>query len=96
MVTLKCGVTLATFGRPGIVLRATDDPSGKTWEDPIYLVKPKDRPWKTMEDQATCGYTNLIALDEKTAGLVYSDFTVKDADGVPRKTMMFRTITVED
>ncbi len=96
MVTLKCGVTLATFGRPGLVLRATDDPSGKTWEDPIYLLKPKARPWKTMEEQATCGYSNLIALDDHTAGLVYSDFTVKDADGVPHKTMMFRTITVED
>jgi hypothetical protein len=59
-------------------------------------VNAKEQPWETMEDQATCGYTNMIALDDHTAALVYSDFTVKDADGVPHKTMMFRTVTVED
>lgn len=96
LLTLGCGVTLASFGRPGIAIRATNDPSGKAWEEPIYLVTPKDQPWETMEDQATCGYTNMIALDDRTAALVYSDFTVKDADGVPHKTMMFRTVTVED
>lgn len=96
LLTLKCGVTLATFGRPGLALRATSDPSAKVWEDPVYLVTPKEKPWKTMEDQATCGYSNLIALDDKTAGLVYSNFTIQDEEGIPHKCIMFRTITVED
>ncbi len=96
LLTLGCGVTLATFGRPGLVLCATDDPSAKRWEDPIRIICPKPYPWKTMEDHATCGYSNLIALDDRTAALVYTDFTVKDPDGVPHKSMMFRTITVED
>ena len=96
LLTLGCGVTLATFGRPGLALRATSDPSAKVWEDPIYLVKTKERPWKTMEENATCGYSNLIALDDRTAGLVYSNFTIQDEEGIPHKCIMFRTITVED
>lgn len=96
LITLKCGVTLATYGRPGITLRATADPSGKTWEDPIKLLSPLPGPWKTPHIMATCAYTNLIEIDDHTAGLAYSDFTVCDEEGNPRKCLMFRTITVED
>ena len=35
---LKCGVTLASYGRPGLYLRATDDPSGMKWDDPLEIV----------------------------------------------------------
>jgi len=27
--------------------------------------------------------------------LIYSDFTIEDEQGIPRKTMMYRTVTVE-
>lgn len=90
LLTLDCGVTLATYGRPGFFLRATDDPSCQKWEDRIRLVADGTRKNKT-----TCSYSDLIALDERTAGLVYTDFTVKDETGVARKTVLFRTITVE-
>ncbi len=35
---LKCGITLASYGRPGLYLRATDDPSGLRWDDPVEIV----------------------------------------------------------
>ena len=90
LVTLKCGVTLAAYGRPGFFIRATDDPACLKWEERIRLVEDGTRRNKT-----TCSYSELLALDDRTAGLVYTDFTVKDEEGVARKTVLFRTITVE-
>ena len=98
MLTLKCGATLATYGRPGLFLRATDDPSCRVWEDRIELIHSsgESEPACSVVKRATCSYTDMIPLDDHTAGLAYSDFTVKDENGVERKTMMFCTITVED
>jgi hypothetical protein len=94
LLTLPCGVTLATYGRPGLFLRATDDPSCRKWEDRIELIHSDRIPNApgSVVNMATCSYTDLIALDDHTAGLAYSDFTVKDENGTPRKTMMFRTV----
>lgn len=97
LLTLKCGVTLATYGRPGLYLRATADPACKAWEDPIELIHSNRQPNKpgSVVNMATCSYTDLISIDDHTAGLAYSDFTIPDENGIPRKTMMFRTITIE-
>ena len=93
LCTLKCGVTLTSYGRPGFFVRATSDPSCLTWEDPIELVHVEDGedPWA-----ATCSYSDLMPMDDHTAGLIYTDFKVKDENGVERKTVLFRTITVEE
>lgn len=101
LLTLGCGVTLASYGRPGLTLRATADPSCKEWDKPMELIHAPlfDEGVEhhgTMSEMATCGYSQLIALDDHTAMLAYSDFNVKDADGVPRKCMMCRTVTVEN
>lgn len=99
LLTLKCGATLATYGRPGVWLRATFDPAGIEWEAPIELVHSdgfKEPSRESVLVRATCGYTNLIPLDDRTAALIYSDFTIKDENGEPRKCIMYRTITVED
>ena len=90
LLTLECGVTLASYGRPGFFIRATDDPACLRWEERIRLVEDG-----TKKDKSTCSYSYLMALDSHTAGLVYTDFTHKDENGVARKTIMFRTITVE-
>ena len=97
ILTLKCGVTLATYGRPGLFLRATDDPSCQVWEKPIELIHSTRRinPVGTSLYNNTCGYTELIPIDDHTAAMAYSDFTVKDKSGTARKTMMLRYITVE-
>lgn len=90
LLTLKCGVTLAAYGRPGFFIRATEDPACLKWEERVRLVPDGNRKYRS-----TCSYSDLIALDECTAGLVYTDFTVRDENGVARKTVLFRTITVE-
>lgn len=94
LLTLKCGVTLATYGRPGLFLRATTDPACMQWEAHMELIHSDRTPNKpgSVVNMATCSYTDMIALDDHTALLAYSDFTVKDETGTPRKTMMCRTI----
>jgi hypothetical protein len=93
LLSLECGVTLATYGRPGFFLRATQDPACVKWEDRIELIHT---PQTGKAPLNTCSYSDLIALDDRTAGLVYTDFSVRDENGVPRKTVLFRTITVEE
>ena len=87
------GITLAVYGRPGLYVRATDDPSGITWEDPVELMPYKDP--KTDPDwEESCYYTSLLPLDGHTVLMAYSDFRIPDENGVARKCMMVRRITV--
>lgn len=95
LLTLDCGVTLASYGRSGVFLRATDDPHGKDWDAPIETLPfiPFDGTWTWGCD--SCSYTSLIPLDERTAMLVYSDFRLKDEEGKERKCLLVRKIHVE-
>lgn len=88
---LSCGVTLASYGRPGLFVRATDDPAGENWCDPVTLIPYNYDEW--MKD--SCCYTSMIAIDERTALLAYSDFRVKDEDGVPHKCIVVRTVCID-
>ncbi|MCY3899051.1 MAG: sialidase family protein [Caldilineaceae bacterium] len=88
MLTLGNGITLASYGRPGLFVRATADPAGLEWEQRVVVVEPAER------RQDTCSYSAVLALDEKTALLAYSDFNYPDAQGQKRKSIMVRTVTV--
>jgi len=89
IITLNNGVTLTTYGRPGIYLRATADPSGIEWGDRYEIMAPNASGLTN-----TCAYTDLIALDDNTAYLIYSDFYYPDDEGKKRKTILGRKITV--
>ncbi len=91
LLALKCGVTLCSYGRPGVWVRATRDPSGREWDRPYEIVPPA----KEGETNSCC-YTFMVATSDHTALLAYSDFTVPDASGTPRKTMLIRKITIEE
>ena len=96
LLTLGCGVTLASYGRPGLYLRATDDPACEKWEDPIELIHSQfDTLTADVTDVGTCSYTDMIPLDDRTALLAHTDFNIKDENGIPRKTVVVRYITVE-
>lgn len=93
LLTLDCGVTLASYGRPGVFLRATSDSHGKEWDAPIELL-----PFIPLESWTwgcdSCSYTSLLPLDEHTAMLAYSDFRVKDEEGKKRKCLIVHKIHV--
>lgn len=88
MVTLDCGVSIATYGRPYMRIRATSDPTGKKWE------KAQTFDLYTGENNTSCYYTDLLALDETHALWIYSDFKYPNADGVLVKSIIARVITV--
>ena len=88
MVTLDCGVSIATYGRPYMRIRATSDPTGRTWQDPQTFELSSGK------EQTSCYYTDLLALDDTHALWIYSDFKYPNANGVPVKSIITRVITV--
>lgn len=87
MLTLENGITLASYGRPGLYVRPTTDPSGLAWEPRVVAVQP------APGRRDTCSYSDLMVLDERTALLAYSDFKYPDAQGQGRKSILVRTVT---
>ena len=99
ILTLKSGVTIASYGRPILKVRATSDPSGIDWETPIVLpltvsADPNEnkKPWGKR--QQSCFYTGLLATGDDSAVLVYSDFHYPNPDGVQVKSILVRKISV--
>lgn len=86
LLQLKCGVLVAAYGRPGLFLRATDDP--QAWYPRVPLVKPLDK------QADTCSYADMLALDDHTFLVVYSDFNHPNRAGKPCKTILLRRVQV--
>jgi len=92
LLTLPCGVTLASYGRPELRVRATTDPSGMDWDDPVTL--PMSAPEGTKYMKTSCFYTNMLQLDDNRVMLAYTDFNYPNKNGVPVHTVLTRIITV--
>lgn len=101
---LSCGATLITYGRPGIFVRGSFGKCDE-WGDRLEIVKPIDRSGlanvvKPKKDQGyhdwdgLCGNSDIIAVDENTALVVYTDFYYPDENGVKKKTVLAREIKV--
>ncbi len=85
LLHLRCGVTLATYGRPGVFVRGTDDPEALRWQDRVTV----------LDSRHTCSYTGILALGDASALMIYSDFARIQADGKPHKSLVVRRIDVE-
>lgn len=106
LVRLDCGVTLAAYGRPGIYVRGTTDPSGLEWEDPVEIMTGEDRshlmnnpPERPNFHQwaGSCCNVNLQPIGPDQAIIAYSDFYYPDQSGKTDKklkTILTRIITV--
>jgi len=92
ILSLKCGATIATYGRPTMRFAATDDPSCKTWAPsqrfPMSIVEGTAATW------SSCYYTELFPIADDTALFVYSDFFFPNRYGAPAKAVLVRTVTV--
>jgi hypothetical protein len=90
---LACGVTLASYGRPELRIRATADPAGMQWEEPVRVT---DLYGMKMENpmERSCFYTRLIPIADNAALLAYTDFQYPNADGIGVKTVLVREIRV--
>ncbi len=110
LLTLENGVTVLSFGRPGAHLLFSSDGKGERWENPVHLVvesfegtgisgegygyqkgeDPRGRPKQTR----TSGYTSLAVLGPDSFMIVYDQFDCPNAEGLPRKTILVRRVTV--
>lgn len=98
------GVTLAIYGRPGIYVRGTADPAAMQWEPPVEVMTNKDRSGLMNEPPArpnfwqwegSCCNSKIMPLDDTHAMIAYSDFYHLCEDGVRRKSIKTRIVTVE-
>jgi hypothetical protein len=89
LLTLQNGVTLVSYGRPGLFLRAAGDRSARMWSETITVVPPG------IIGQDTCSYSDLIALSDHEALIAYSDFNVPNPEGLPCKTILVRKIVIQ-
>lgn len=88
---LKCGVTLSSYGRPILKVRATSDPSGMQWQDPI-IIPLSDLAPNSVDK--SCYYTGLVPYNDNEALFVYSDFNCKNLQNEYVKKILCRKITV--
>lgn len=97
LLVLANGVTLASYGRPGLFVRASEDPSARVWGPRKAVLEPVGtRTGENMEVRVgsqTCAYTCMLPMDDNKALLVYSHFTHIVDHGEPRKSIKVRTAT---
>ena len=91
LLGLDCGVTIATYGRPDLLVRTTDDPTGDNWDE--HIVVPLANDSKNYM-RRSCFYTDLMPIDENSAWFCYTDFMYPNRKGVPVKSVILRKITV--
>lgn len=94
LITLDCGATLASYGRPGVYVRATDDKECIEWKIPEEISMYESTGENYFSD--SCCYTSLIQIDKYTALLAYSDFTYPSTENpeVKVKTIVVRKIHI--
>ena len=91
ILTLDCGVTITTYGRPTLRVRATSDPTCATWEDPVIVPISYTGP---DFFNASCFYTGIVQIDANTALMVYTDFKYPNKDGIGARAILTRTIHI--
>jgi len=84
------GVMVLSFGRPGVWLSLSADGTGRDWTEPVPVTKADDR----NVSAHTCGYTDMVALDDNNLLLAYSDFRHQHDNGTTRKAIMVRRVTI--
>lgn len=92
---MGCGTYLMTAGRPDVYIRTCDDPAGKEWSEPIYALRtPTEDRYKAYYEYS-CFNNGILAWDDHTAFLSYSDFKLKTPKGERAKSIVIRKLTFE-
>jgi hypothetical protein len=91
LLRLDNGVVVASFGRPGVQLAFAQDAAARNWSEMLPMVagesaKPADH---------SCGYTRMVALDQNSFLIAYSDFKVQNDEGQTCKAIVVRRVEVE-
>ena len=108
LLTLENGVTVLSFGRPGVHIMFSRDGKGQIWENLTTLVSESLEGTGLDEKQCglekneqvqgkpkqsrTSGYTDLIGTGPNSFIIVYDQFDYPDQKGRPRKTILVRKV----
>ncbi len=90
-ILLEKGVTVVSFGRPGVQLLFSPDGSARKWTQPLSIIAGD----RDHIDAHSCGYTSLLPLDGHSFLLAYSDFHHDAGDGRTAKAILVRKISVK-
>ncbi len=90
LLRLGNGVLVLSTGRPGADLAFSFDGRGESWTEP-YLLVPIEGPGNQDD---SCGYTSLLALDDNSFLVTYSWFRKPTDDGETRKAILMRKVEV--
>lgn len=86
LLTLANGITVLSFGRPGVNLLYNVDGRGERWQGLTLLVNEGQRFTRTS------GYTGLVPAGPDSFLIVYDQFDYPNPQGLPRKTILVREI----
>ena len=97
LLRLNCGMTIASFGRPGIYVKSSTDDGCREWNGPIKIDELGTERGDGSEI-GTCGYTSMVPIDDNTALLAYSEFYYpkRKEDEKMIKKIIIRKLTVCD
>ncbi|MBQ9783364.1 MAG: exo-alpha-sialidase [Clostridia bacterium] len=90
------GTILLISGRPGVYLRACDDPEGRVWSEITELVSVPPEDVMTKYFEYTCSNADICLCDDGRIFAVYSDFKQTDPAGTPAKSILVSQICLED
>ncbi len=97
LLELDNGIVALASGRPGVQLRFMLNDNPNDWSEPFEML-----PWVENEVQLTndalgssCGYTQMLKVDENSFLIIYSDFKHKTPEGLTRKAIKVRKVTVK-
>lgn len=89
-LNLPCGVTLVSYGRPGIYIKASGYKDCRTWQKPVKLNVGGDTVSKSWSN--SCCYTSMLALKDDEALIAYSNFKY---NGEEKKTILVQKIKIK-
>lgn len=104
MCTLTDGTKMLCYARPGIFVTACENDSGTKWCEPLEVMTPNDRSYlanikpkriQFHDWDGACNNPQLLALDDNSALIFYSDFYYPDSEGIKRKSILCRKLTIE-
>lgn len=90
LLRLGNGILVMSTGRPGADLSFSLDGRGETWSERHPLV-PLEGPGNQDD---SCGYTSMLALDDNSFLITYSWFRKPTGDGQTRKAILVRRVQV--
>ena len=95
LMHLKNGVTVLTYGRPGVQLRFSIDGKANEWTNPIEMMNFLDEEGN-INLLASCGYSSIIQAGDNSFYLVYSVFKDRDKEKSVyfKKEIKIRKVTI--